>query len=64
MKRHPITTIPILSRSLDLSPHTVLKALEGMKEMSIIHEITGKKRGKVYTFHTYLDILEEGSQAL
>ncbi|HUX79266.1 MAG TPA: Fic family protein [Alphaproteobacteria bacterium] len=61
MKRHPVTAVPYISHSLNMSPHTVTRALKNMKKIGIIREITGKKRGKIYTFHTYLDILEEGS---
>jgi Fic family protein len=64
MKRHPIIGISDISASLEMSPHTVTKALGRMTDLGIVQEITGKKRGKLFTYHKYLDVLSEGGEPL
>jgi Fic family protein len=64
MKQHPIVNIPDLSQKLEISPHTSKYALEHLEKLNIIKEITGKKRGKLYTYDKYISILSEGSTPL
>jgi Fic family protein len=64
MKKHPITSITEMSEKINVSPHTSAAALNKLQELGIVQEISGKQRGKVYTYKKYLDILSEGSNPL
>ena len=64
MKQLPLVNIPLLARELKMTAPTARKALETMVKIGILKEITGKKRDKMYAYHTYLDILEEGAEPL
>ena len=64
MKTRPVISIPELSQRLQLSPHTVNFALKRLEELSIVKEMTGRKRGKLYSYHKYLSLLSEGGEPL
>jgi Fic family protein len=64
LKKHPVTNIPEISEKLKISQHTALSALSKLEEMRIVKEITGKQRGKIYTYYKYINILSEGAQPL
>ena len=46
----------------EVSP-TVNSALEALEQLAIVREITGKKRGSVYCYEQYMDILDDGAGA-
>jgi len=64
LRRHPITTVPNATRQLNLSAPTVRKAMEGLADLNIVREITGKLRDRIYIYDQYVDILDEGTQPL
>lgn len=64
LKKHPVTNIPTISAHLKITQHTVLSALNKLEEMNIVREITGKQRGKIYTYNKYIHILSEGTEPL
>jgi cell filamentation protein, protein adenylyltransferase len=64
MKTRPVISIPELSQRLQLSPHTVTLALKRLEELNIVKEMTGRKRGKLYSYHKYLSLLSEGGEPL
>ena len=47
---------------LDLGPPTILKALKRLETLGIVEEITHRRRGLIYTYSAYLDILKEGTE--
>ncbi|MCH7939465.1 MAG: Fic family protein [Candidatus Marinimicrobia bacterium] len=47
---------------LDLGPPTILKALKRLETLGIVEEITRRRRGLIYTYSAYLDILKEGTE--
>jgi Fic family protein len=54
---HPTVTLP---RSIDLlqtSKPTAVKAIDALLKAGILHEITGKRRDRVYAYKAYLDLL-------
>lgn len=62
MKRLPQVTVPFLARELKMTAPTARSALNNMKSIGILEEISGKKRDKVYIYRKYLDILEAGAE--
>lgn len=43
---------------------TVRKSIEGLENLGIVREITGKGRNKVWLYSDYLRILSEGTEPI
>ena len=63
-KKLPQVTAQLLSRELGMSAPTIRSALNHMKRIGILHEISGKKRDKIYVYIEYLKMLEEGGEPI
>lgn len=61
MKHLPQVTVPLLAQALKITPPTARNALNQLKSMDVLEEISGKKRDKVYVYRNYLDVLEDES---
>ena len=59
---HPVATPGLLSISTGLTPATVSNGLRQLQTLGIVDEVTGRKRGRVYVYRAYLDILNEGDE--
>jgi Fic family protein len=55
--REPILTNAILMDRLKSTKPTIQKILDQLSNLGIIHEVSGKKRGRRYAYKNYLDIL-------
>jgi Fic family protein len=64
LQRKALATIPGASRQLGLSQTTVTSALDRLTKLGIVHEMTGRRRGKVFVYTTYLNLLSEGTEPL
>ncbi len=62
MKRLPRVTVLLLAKELKMTAPTARSALNHLKSIGVLEEISGKKRDKVYLYRRYLDILEEGTE--
>jgi Fic family protein len=54
---HPMVT---LGRSIELlktSKPTAVKTIDALRKAEVLHEITGKRRDRVYAYKAYLDLL-------
>jgi len=51
---HPMVTLPLSIQLLGVSKPTAVKALDALQAAGILHEITGKRRDRVYAYHAYL----------
>jgi Fic family protein len=60
----PLCTIAALSEQTGASYPTVSRAVEELERLRIVREITGRKRGRVFAYTRYLDILGEGMEPL
>lgn len=58
--RRPITTAGLLGAATGLSHVTVNKTLEILGRLGIVQEQTGKKRNRIFSYSTYISILNEG----
>lgn len=54
---NPVMTVPRASELLGLTLPPTRKAIELLESLSVLREITGKRRGRVYAYHEYLQIL-------
>jgi len=64
LQTRALTTIPDASRRLGLSQPTVTSALGHLRQLGIVRETTGRQRGKVFVYGTFLDLLSEGTEPL
>lgn len=62
MKRLPQVTALLLSHELKLTPPTARSALNQLTRLGILEEVSEKKRGKIYLYRKYLNLLEEGAE--
>ena len=58
----PVGSIAGLASRTGFSRPTVAAALRLLEGLSIVREITGRQRGRVYTYERYLAVLREGMQ--
>jgi ribosomal protein S25 len=40
---------------------TVTKAVQALKDEGIVSEITGRRRGRIYSYDEYMGIMNEGT---
>jgi Fic family protein len=61
LQQNPYVTASSLALSTGLSQPTINGALEWLVYSEIVHEITGRQRGRVFAYQAYVDILNEGT---
>jgi Fic family protein len=61
---HPILSIATAAEEIGITFPTVAAAVHRLRELGIFREVTGKRRGRLYTYRGYLDILNEGTEPL
>ena len=54
---NPIVTVPGASKLLGLTAPPTRKAIDLLESLHVLHEITGKRRGRAYAYHEYLQLL-------
>lgn len=62
--RRVILSVPQVAPHLPLSAPTIRAAVDTLREMEIVNELTGQQRHRVFAYSQYLDILSEGAQPL
>jgi Fic family protein len=63
-RRHPIATITSAAQGLGLTKPPVSRAIEHMVQRGMVAETTGRRRGRVFAYRRYLDLLAEGTDPL
>lgn len=63
-QQNPFLTSNQLVQKTGLSAPTVNAALADLEKMGVVEEITGRKRGRVFSYQRYLAILSEGTDPL
>ena len=58
----PVGDISHLARKTGLSGPTVAVVLRLLQELDIAREVTGRQRGKIFTYERYLAVLREGME--
>lgn len=64
MQERPVSTAKGLAAITGISPPAVHKALEVLREVGIVSEITGRRRNRVFAYRDYLRILSEGTEPI
>jgi Fic family protein len=62
--RRPLISIPAAYKELGLSEPTVAKAVDHLISLKIVREVTGKRRGRMFAYVRYLDILTQGTEPI
>jgi Fic family protein len=60
----PISTIASLSGATRLSVPAVTASLGALMDLGIVREITGRKRGRVFSYAPYVALLQQGMEPL
>ncbi|MYH10508.1 MAG: Fic family protein [Gemmatimonadales bacterium] len=58
----PVDSINGLAERTSLSGPTVAAALQSLEELGFVSEITGRQRGKIFAYDSYLAVLREGTE--
>jgi Fic family protein len=61
MQSNPFVSSNLLVERIGLSSPTVNAALAELERLGIVSEVTGKRRNRVFSYTTFLDILGEGT---
>ncbi|OPY00599.1 MAG: Adenosine monophosphate-protein transferase SoFic [Syntrophorhabdus sp. PtaB.Bin184] len=61
LQTRPLTTLASLVTETHLTMPTVTKAVQALEDEGIVHEITGRRRGRIYSYREYMDIMSEGT---
>ena len=64
LQRNPFATAGRLAEATGLTPPTVNAALRELERLDVVQEVTGRRRGRVFAYQGYLNILNEGTNAI
>jgi Fic family protein len=59
LPEHPKITLARATRLLGATKPTTGKAIDALVQAEVLQEVTGKKRGRIYAYRAYLDVLAE-----
>ena len=59
---HPMTTLPMAMELLEISKPTAAKAIDALCQAGVLHEITGKRRDRIYSYQAYLNVLAKETE--
>lgn len=61
MRTSPYLTAPTAMKRSGLTMPTVNAALDQLQKLGIVEEATGRRRGRVFVYRAYMEILSEGA---
>ncbi len=64
LQRQPIISIVPASKQLKVTHPTVMKALSNLQKLGVVREVTGRRRGRLFAYSRYMDILSRGTEAI
>lgn len=64
LRQRPLCSLRQIGRSAGVSFPTASKAMLALVDMGIARELTGQRRNRVFVYDGYLNILNEGGEAL
>lgn len=64
LQQSPLLTSNVLVERTGLTPPTINAALADLRRLTIVDEVTGRRRGRVFGYRRYLAILSEGTEPL
>lgn len=64
LEKHPVTDPRRVAEICQISKPTANNALNNLVNLGILKEITGRERGKIFSYRQYLGILSEGIEII
>ncbi len=64
LQQNPFATPTTLVERTGLTAPTINAALADLQRLGVVDEVTGRRRGRVFGYRAYLDILNEGTTPL
>ena len=64
LQQNPYLTANLLVARTGLTAPTINAALADLERLGVVEEVTGRRRGRVFGYRHYLDILNEGTEPL
>lgn len=61
-KQRPIQTVSLLVDALGISKPTAAAAIAKLESLGIVREESGRRRGRYFAYHHYIEVLNEGTQ--
>jgi Fic family protein len=61
LQQNPFATSRMLVDRTGLTAPTINAALADLQRLRIVEEVTGRRRGRVFAYRAYLDVLNEGT---
>lgn len=61
LQQHPVLTIGEAAKRTGLTVPTVTASFEHLRRIDIVSELTGRKRGRIYSYSAYLSIVGEST---
>jgi Fic family protein len=62
--RRPILDAPTIHKALHVAAPTVRAAIEALRDLNLLNEITGQRRNRVWVYQSYYALLSEGAAPL
>jgi len=59
LQSKPVCTITQITQTVGLSHVSAGRAVSLLEKLEILHEITGRQRGRIYVYQTYLKLLSD-----
>ena len=64
LQERPVGAVADMARRLGISTPTVAKSLRHLEALGVVKEITGRHRGRMFSYDAYLNVLAQGTEAL
>jgi len=64
LQEQPVANAATIARRTGITPPTVLSSLASLQKLDIVRELTGRRRGRVFSYAGYVKILSEGTEPL
>jgi Fic family protein len=62
LPRHPYMTLALALKLLDATKPTASRAIDLLRRLEILREITGQQRDRVYVYQSYVDVLTKDTE--
>ncbi|MCE5231251.1 hypothetical protein LLG95_16870 [bacterium] len=62
LREHPIATAGWLAEKTTLTPAPINKALSHLQKIGIVRELTQRKRNRMFSYSTYIEILNKETE--
>ena len=64
LQNRPLSTVQDAARALNLTEPTVRSSMNHLAKLGIVNEVSGRQRGQVFAYKSYVGILNEGTEPL